>query len=105
VVDSAATITDASYGGIVAIWNLWGLHHDERQHWPTMGHDVRQTGFYVPPPPDQPRSLTAELVDGRVRLQWEELPESRSRGRGGGGRRRPRTGDFPEMESRALVIS
>ena len=72
VVDSAATITDASYGGIVAIWNLWGLNHDEHHHWPTMGHDARQTGFYEPPPPDQPRGLTAELVGGHVRLEWED---------------------------------
>ena len=72
LVDTAATITDASYGGIVAVWELWALNHDEGHDWPTMGHDARQTGCYEPPPPNRPRALTAELVGGRVQLQWED---------------------------------
>ena len=62
-------ITDASYGGIVAIWNMPGPNHDEHHAWPMLGHDVRHTGFYTPPAPDRPVNLS--LGAGNV-LAWED---------------------------------
>ena len=69
LVDVAVGITDPSYGGIVAIWNMAGANHDEHHAWPMLGHDVRHTGFYTPPAPDRPVNLS--LAAGNV-LAWED---------------------------------
>jgi len=65
LVDVAVGITDASYGGIVAIWNMAGPNHDEHHAWPMLGHDVRHTGFYTPPAPNR-LSLAGNV------LAWED---------------------------------
>ena len=69
LVDVAVAITDASYGGVVAIWNMPGTNHDEHHVWPMLGHDVRHTGFYTPPAPDRPVNLSVGA--GNV-LAWED---------------------------------
>ncbi len=72
LVDVATAITDAGYGGVVAVWDMPGTNHDERHAWPMLGHDVRHTGLYTLPPPNRPANLAATLEDGALRLTWED---------------------------------
>jgi hypothetical protein len=70
LVDVAAAITDAAYGGVVAVWNVWAPNHDERHPWPMLGHDVRHSGFYTVPPPNRPTNLTVRADGGGQHLAW-----------------------------------
>lgn len=46
LIDIAATITDASYGGIVAVYNMPVVFRPERNQWPMVGHNVLHTGYF-----------------------------------------------------------
>jgi hypothetical protein len=72
LVDVAAAITDASYGGVVAVWDMPGPNRDEHHHWPMLGHDVRHSGVWAPPPPNRPANLVATASGGAVGLAWED---------------------------------
>jgi Big-like domain-containing protein/VCBS repeat protein len=69
-VDVAAAITDANYGGIVAVYGTQGANYDEHHEWPMLGHDVRHSGRYSPPPPNRPTRLAASVGAAGVQLSW-----------------------------------
>lgn len=67
----AVTITDASYGGIVALYNTdWA--YVEGQDWPMLGNNIQHTGLFADTtPPTTPSNLTASAVSGtQVNLAW-----------------------------------
>jgi hypothetical protein len=70
LVDVAVAITDASYGGILAVYNMPGPNHDEKHQWPMLGHDARHTGRYTLPKPNQPTALSAKTSATAIKLQW-----------------------------------
>jgi hypothetical protein len=74
LVDVAAAITDATYGGVIAVWDMPGPNHDEHHDWPMLGHDARHTGAWAPPPPNRPTALVRTVVGGcdGVRLDWHD---------------------------------
>jgi FG-GAP-like repeat len=74
IVDVAAAITDASYGGIVAIWcGPDNPNRDEEHHWPMLGHNNQHTGLYTVPPPNRPVNAIREQTPDGVDLWWEDV--------------------------------
>jgi hypothetical protein len=71
-VDTAAAITDASYGGVLAIWNEPGINHDEKHHWPMLGHDPQHSGLYTVPPPNRPGHAIVTVVGDAAELHWQD---------------------------------
>ena len=71
-VQVATTFTDASYGGLVAIWDMDGENNDEHHDWPMLGHNVRRSGTYADPTPNRPADLTQETIDGSLILNWTD---------------------------------
>ncbi len=78
-VDVAVTITDATYGGVVVVYNMNRKNYDEDHPWPMMGHNMRRTGYYTVAPPNRPAALVATRLISGVALNWvdESLKEDR----------------------------
>lgn len=78
-VDVAVTITDATYGGVVVVYNMTRKNYDEDHPWPMLGHDVKRSGLYTVPQPNRPANLTATRAGSVVTLNWldESLSEDR----------------------------
>ena len=74
-VQVAVTFTDASYGGLVALWDMAGENHDEHHDWPMFGHDIRRGGTYSDPRPNRPANLTQQLVDTSLVMSWSNRSE------------------------------
>jgi len=72
LVDVAVAITDGSYGGIVAIYDMPFANNDERHHWPMLGHDNQQTGYFSPAKPNRPLNLRTTNGAGGVLLEWND---------------------------------
>jgi hypothetical protein len=72
LVDVATAITDSSYGGVVAVWNLWGVNQDEHHAWPMLGHDPSHTGFYAVEPPNRPTDLSVTADGSGNHLGWQD---------------------------------
>jgi hypothetical protein len=75
-VDVVVGVTDASYGGVVAMYPMPIAHKDENTHWPMLGHDEQFSGRYSVPKPNRPTSLVVSL-DGSNRpvLTWTDASE------------------------------
>lgn len=71
-VQVAAAITDASYGGVVAVWDMSGENRDEHHAWPMMGHNVRHTGAYCDAPPNRPGMVEETRTTSSITLRWED---------------------------------
>ena len=72
IVDVAVAITDASYGGIVALYSMEGPNHDENHHWPMKGHDNQQTGYFSPLRPNRPTNLATSQSLSGIDLRWQD---------------------------------
>lgn len=70
--DVAVAITDSSYGGVIAIYGKNGPNHDENHYWPMLGHDVRHSGRYAPPQPNQPTQLNKSVSGSGTVLTWTD---------------------------------
>ena len=68
----AVAITDGSYGGVVAIYDMPFENHDERHEWPMLGRDVARTGFLDVTPPNRPRDLVVGNAATGIELRWQE---------------------------------
>ena len=73
LLDSAAAITDGTYGGVVALWRCSDTEYEaEHNHWPMMGHNVRHTGCYSVPKPNRPSCVLHTPIAGGVTLTWRD---------------------------------
>jgi hypothetical protein len=70
LIEVAVAITDANYGGIVAVYDMPGENHDEGHDWPMLGHNVQHTSFYMDPPPNRPKDVQADANGSSVALSW-----------------------------------
>ena len=78
IVELAATVTDVNYGGIIAIYQINnGPHNDENAHWPMLGHNQQNTGYYTPPSPNPPQGIIGGIdAEEGLGLLWQEIGNS-----------------------------
>src|SRR5262249_53983755 len=65
-------LTDASYGGIIDVYNGQGPWYAERAFWPMQGKDIQRTGYNAPTAPNRPTGVTKTVTNGSLRISWND---------------------------------